>query len=281
MREVDLIKDDVCGDLTGWIYSNPSYNQIEFTMPKNFNPYWCGQSGLGAFSYGPLGDGILGAYPEYIFSVITEDDCHQGKTTFEFTMLDVPDENVVADVKLLKSFSIEFETDSWGMNIACKKCGLSGSMDQHIITRVDQILLIPNPFAEVWAYGDLAVAANIEFDAKAWGKFHETFLVDVIPRICVWPVCFGFGFAGLEIKLGAMFNLAIQADVWFEASIHLRYKKSIDSAGSISLHVGTSVDTNCACDMARTLSRPTRCMLCDQADALITFRSEYEQFWTG
>jgi hypothetical protein len=131
----------------------------------------------------------------------------------------------------------------WGVYLKCTECGIRGRADTHILTRVDNY----NPVAEVWAYGDLALQASIDLEARAWLKYSQNWETQVLNFTCAFPICGTLSWAGIEgIQMGMMFDLSIDASVAFDAAAEFRYKTRVRVEGTISLHTGTSVASNCA-----------------------------------
>ena len=137
--------------------------------------------------------------------------------------------------------------------VTCTECGITGSVDAHILVRVDQY----SPFAEAWAYGDLAVQANIDLEAQAWYSYTGSWAKEVLTLSCVYPICHTISFAGMEgLKMGVLFELGVGAAVAFDAAATLHYRKRVRAEGTMGLHVGTDVASNSACDAVRTPPGP-------------------------
>ena len=214
---------------------------LTFKMP-DVRKHSCGKDGIG--------------FPEFVFDIRTNDayGCHRGVSSFEFTLMQEDDTEAQlfsiappkSDEPLMFQYPPKEEDDGgidWGVYLKCTKCGIRGKAHAHILTRVDNY----NPVAEVWAYGDLALQASIDLEARAWLNYSQDWETEVIPFTCVFPLCGTFTLAGVEgIQMGLMFELSIDASVAFDDAAELRYKTRVRAEGTITLHTGTSIANNCA-----------------------------------
>ena len=213
---------------------------LTFKMP-DVRKHSCGKDGIG--------------FPEFVFDIRTNDayGCHRGVSSFEFTLMKDNTEAQLFSIAppntsepLVFQYSPEQEGDGgidWGVYLKCTECGIRGRADTHVLTRVDNY----NPVAEMWAYGDLALQANIDLEARAWLNYSQDWEEEVLNVTCKEPVCITSTFAGIEgAKLGLMFQYSIDARVAFDAAAEFRYKTRVRAEGTISLHTGTFIASNCA-----------------------------------
>ena len=225
---------------SGPLSSSP--NTLTFKMPDIRN-HACADDGVGGF-------------PEFEFNIKTDGDCHHGMSNFMFTVLREEDINAQvlsiapSDENEPVVFAYPDNGTDAGVSLTCTACGISGTVDAHVVVRVDQY----SPFAEAWAYGDLAVEANIDLEARAWYSYAKDWSIEVLPFSCVYPVCHTISFAGMEgLKMGVLYDLTIEGSVSFDAVATLNYQKRVRAEGTMGLHVGSDVPSPAsASDEART-----------------------------
>ena len=126
-----------------------------------------------------------------------------------------------------------------GLKVTCTDCGLSGTIDAHILVRMTST----SPFAEAWAYGDMTLQANIDFEAQAWYSYARNWHKEVVSFGCLPHICLPITVAGIGMKIGVMFDLSFQANVTFDAAATFNYQKTVKATGAMGMHIGTDVAT--------------------------------------
>lgn len=235
-----------CYDLSPyWIASQPhsgswqtSPNTRTFTMP-DLRTMACAN------------DGWFGGYPEFTFVIQSRNDCHRGRWKSTFTVL--YDQSVDSQSMTLQpSPTVQtFGSESAGASIECNDCKITGTADAHVLIRIDQY----NPFAEAWAWGDLSFEANIDLKAQAWlstNGWKSLGSKTVLDLACISPICFGGKVAGVDVKLGVMTKLVMNAEASFDARADVTYKRRAKSEGTIGLHtLGTVIVSKEVSDFAQ------------------------------
>ena len=203
---------------TGSMSSSP--NSFTFTMADLKN-YPCANDG--------------GSFPEFVFRVWTESDCHRGESDFQFTIM--YDKDITSQLSLRPSSSPKYTYGS--ASFECSDCHVGGTADAHVLVRVDQL----NPFAESWTWGDITLEGNVDFTARASSSVTKCWHSTVASLACLTSICFDVNFAGIAgVKLGIMADLDLNACAILDAEAVLTYKRRVQVAGKVALHTrGTQI----------------------------------------
>ena len=166
-------------------------------------------------------DGWFGGFPEFIFRIQTQSECHRGQWGVFRFISDWSDKIGPGPFTVRPSPSvISFGNQYSGASLTCNDCSMTGSADVHVLIRVDQY----NPFAESWSWADSTLEANVDLTARASGNVDQSFgPVSVLPcatdpeqvtcPVCIPPICLPVQFAGIGVRAGVIIDLELSSRV--------------------------------------------------------------------
>ena len=222
-----------CAIIKNYGESTTGQNQHRFTMPELRNSA-CKDRFSRFF------------FPTFEFGLRTASDCHNGwlssfllLQTFKHEVMCSPSSNEPDSthacsfdgLKLPNNY--EFGSPETPAEVTCNNCEFEGSADVHVMVRTTD----KHPFAEAWAWGDVALTGDVDIEAKASRESFFDLPAKAIGHTeCIPPLCTSVGIAGVSADIGLMTQLWGQASANFSGQATVFYKRKVSLEGHVSLH---------------------------------------------